>query len=481
MDALLDEILGDGNGGVVVGQEVIMPPPPLPAPPAVLHTHLLEDLGFSEGPALLTDLDGCNEDLFSCLPTNADLYRDCRFLSTIPADVIAWGDAYTPDRTAINIRAHGRMRPPALPTDERGLVGYHDALMAFFGEELRAREPGYVRVLGNFCSALYRYIRASTRQLHRQSAMRGRARSLTDMLHAAVAERYYREAARLARTLLLHMYLSLVREVSWASYAEQVLRQDVFSRLRYDLQQERQLSCIFQPILFVHGAIDVGGASVPRDRLRAINHVRERLNLPLVRCSAVEEAGQPPTTTPPFNSSRARSSGFLMLVIRAKLDAYSLAHPAAGSEVLRDHAYSRSANKANYGSSVEGMLDLSEETREVDVATSPPPVRVSLAPVGPGKTARASGPESGPRAGNDRDPRTHDVEPMDMEGVMDAMEAINDFDLSMLDDPPSPAIGAEVDTFNQGGFEVLDLADLEFEQMFVDALGIAGGRAHTQA
>ncbi|KAB2530164.1 hypothetical protein AMR77_25905 [Escherichia coli] len=160
-----------------------------------------------------------------------------------------------------------------------------------------------------------------------------------------------------------------------------------------------------------------------------------------------------------------------MLVIRAKLDAYSLAHPAAGLEVLRDHAYSRSANKANYGSSVEGMLDLSEETREVDVATSPPPVRVSLVPVGPGKTARASGPESGP----------HDVEPMDMEGVMDAMEAINDFDLSMLDDPPSPAIGAEVDTFNQGGFEVLDLADLEFEQMFVDALGIAGGRAHTQA
>ncbi|ARS01985.1 transactivating tegument protein VP16 [Macacine alphaherpesvirus 1] len=439
-----------------LSQAQIMPQPPVPVPPAALYNRLLEDLGFGDGPALCTILDSWNEDLFSGLPANPDLYRECQFLSTLPSDVVAWGDGHTPDRGPIDIRAHGSAPFPSLPARREDLPAYCEALTRFFRAELRAREESYRRVLANFCSALYRYLRASTRQLHRQAALKGRPRDLQEMLRAAVAERYYRETARLARVLFLHLYLFLVREILWAVYAEQVMRQDLFEGLCCDLEQARQLSCLFQPLLFVHGTVSVRGAAVAPARLREINYVRERLNLPLIRSAATEEPGAALTAAPALQTQRARSSGYFMTLIRVKLDAYSEGSGSEGAEVLREHAYSRRRERTNYGSSIEGLLELPDDT-DYDPDAPPPPPRLSFAAAPPRRRSAA------PRT----DVSLGDELRFDGDVSMTPSEALDDFDLTLLGDDDH-AGGLD----DAAAYASLDMADFEFEQMFTDALGI---------
>nr|AHM96097.1 transactivating tegument protein VP16 [Papiine alphaherpesvirus 2] len=442
-----------------LSQAQIMPQPPVPVPPAALYNRLLEDLGFGDGPALCTILDSWNEDLFSGLPANPDLYRECRFLSTLPGDVVAWGDAHAPDRGPIDIRAHGSAPFPSLPARREGLSAYCEALTRFFHSELRAREESYRRVLANFCSALYRYLRASTRQLHRQAALKGRPRDLQEMLRAAVAERYYRETARLARVLFLHLYLFLVREILWAVYAEQVMRQDLFEGLRCDLEQARQLSCLFQPLLFVHGALSVGGEPVSPARLRELNHVRERLNLPLIRSAATEEPGAALTAAPALQTQRARSSGYFMTLIRVKLDAYSeWSAGSEGAEVLREHAYSRRRERTNYGSSIEGLLELPDDA-DYDADAPPPPPRLSFATGAP-RRRRSAVPRTDVSLGDELR--------LDGDASMTPSEALDDFDLTLLGDDDDDRAGVPDDA----AYASLDMADFEFEQMFTDALGI---------
>ncbi|AAU88114.1 transactivating tegument protein VP16 [Cercopithecine alphaherpesvirus 2] len=440
-----------------LSQAQIMPPPPVPIPPAALYNRLLEDLGFGDGPALCTILDSWNEDLFSGLPANPDLYRECRFLSTLPGDVVAWGDAHAPDRAPIDIRAHGSAPFPSLPARREGLPAYCAALTRFFESELRAREESYRRVLANFCSALYRYLRASTRQLHRQAALKGRPRDLQEMLRASVAERYYRETARLARVMFLHLYLFLAREVLWAVYAEQVMRQDLFEGLRCDLEQARQLSCLFQPLLFVHGAISVRGAPVSAARLRELNHVRERLNLPLIRSAATEEPGAALTAAPALQTQQARSSGYFMTLIRVKLDAYSEGSAGSeGAEVLREHAYSRRRERTNYGSSIEGLLELPDDA-DYDPDAPPPPPRLSFATGSP-RRRRSTVPRTDVSLGDELC--------LDASPSMTPSEALDDFDLTLLGDDDHAG------TLDAAAYASLDMADFEFEQMFTDALGI---------
>ncbi|BAP00727.1 transactivating tegument protein VP16 [Pteropodid alphaherpesvirus 1] len=440
-----------------LSQAQILPPPPMPVPPASLFSRLLEDLGFSDGPALCTILDSWNEDLFSSLPLNTDLYQKCQFLSTLPSDVIAWGDAYVPDRAPIDIRARGQVSAPALPSHPHDLPSYRENLSRFFEAELRAREASYQRVLANFCSALYRYLRASTRQLHRQAAVKGRNRDLQDMLRATIAERYYRETARIARVLFLHLYLFLIRETLWATYAEQMMRQDLFETLCCDLAHETQLCSLFQPLLFMHGNITVQGTQVSPSRLQQINHIRERLNLPLIRSAAVEAPKAPLTSPPSFDASKPRASGFFMMLIRAKLDAYSSLTGSDSTTVLQEHAYSRQRGKNNYGSSIEGMLSLPDDDPFCPESALPAPKLSFLA--------------HPPHRRLDTPPITDlslgDELPLDEEEPMSLADALDDFDLEMFgDDDAAPIEGA--------AYEALDPADFEFEQMFADALGIDG-------
>lgn len=325
-------------------------------------------------------LDTWNEDLFSALPTNADLYRECKFLSTLPSDVVEWGDAYVPERAQIDIRAHGDVAFPTLPATRDGLGLYYEALSHFFHAELRAREESYRTVLANFCSALYRYLRASVRQLHRQAHMRGRDRDLGEMLRATIADRYYRETARLARVLFLHLYLFLTREILWAAYAEQMMRPDLFDCLCCDLESWRQLAGLFQPFMFVNGALTVRGVPIEARRLRELNHIREHLNLPLVRSAATEEPGAPLTTPPTLHGNQARASGYFMVLIRAKLDSYSSFTTSPSEAVMREHAYSRARTKNNYGSTIEGLLDLPDDDAPEEAGLAAP--RLSFLPAG---------------------------------------------------------------------------------------------------
>lgn len=290
------------------------------------------------------------------------------------------GDAYVPERAQIDIRAHGDVAFPTLPATRDGLGLYYEALSRFFHAELRAREESYRTVLANFCSALYRYLRASVRQLHRQAHMRGRDRDLGEMLRATIADRYYRETARLARVLFLHLYLFLTREILWAAYAEQMMRPDLFDCLCCDLESWRQLAGLFQPFMFVNGALTVRGVPIEARRLRELNHIREHLNLPLVRSAATEEPGAPLTTPPTLHGNQARASGYFMVLIRAKLDSYSSFTTSPSEAVMREHAYSRARTKNNYGSTIEGLLDLPDDDAPEEAGLAAP--RLSFLPAG---------------------------------------------------------------------------------------------------
>ncbi len=407
-------------------------------------------------------LDTWNEDLFSGFPTNADMYRECKFLSTLPSDVIDWGDAHVPERSPIDIRAHGDVAFPTLPATRDELPSYYEAMAQFFRGELRAREESYRTVLANFCSALYRYLRASVRQLHRQAHMRGRNRDLREMLRTTIADRYYRETARLARVLFLHLYLFLSREILWAAYAEQMMRPDLFDGLCCDLESWRQLACLFQPLMFINGSLTVRGVPVEARRLRELNHIREHLNLPLVRSAAAEEPGAPLTTPPVLQGNQARSSGYFMLLIRAKLDSYSSVATSEGESVMREHAYSRGRTRNNYGSTIEGLLDLPDD----DDA----PAEAGL--VAPRMSFLSAGQR--PRSLSITAPLTDvslgDELRLDGEEVdMTPADALDDFDLEMLGDVESPSPGMTHDPVSYGA---LDVVDFEFEQMFTDALGI---------
>lgn len=443
-----------------LSQAQLMPSPPMPVPPAALFNRLLDDLGFSAGPALCTMLDTWNEDLFSALPTNADLYRECKFLSTLPSDVVEWGDAYVPERAQIDIRAHGDVAFPTLPVTRDGLGLYYEALSRFFHAELRAREESYRTVLANFCSALYRYLRASVRQLHRQAHMRGRDRDLGEMLRATIADRYYRETARLARVLFLHLYLFLTREILWAAYAEQMMRPDLFDCLCCDLESWRQLAGLFQPFMFVNGALTVRGVPIEARRLRELNHIREHLNLPLVRSAATEEPGAPLTTPPTLHGNQARASGYFMVLIRAKLDSYSSFTTSPSEAVMREHAYSRARTKNNYGSTIEGLLDLPDDDAPEEAGLAAP--RLSFLPAGHTRRLSTAPPT---------DVSLGDELPLDGEDVaMAHADALDDFDLDMLGDGDSPGPGFT--PHDSAPYGALDMADFEFEQMFTDALGI---------
>nr|QBH78544.1 UL48 [Human alphaherpesvirus 2] len=445
-----------------LSQAQLMPSPPMPVPPAALFNRLLDDLGFSAGPALCTMLDTWNEDLFSGFPTNADMYRECKFLSTLPSDVIDWGDAHVPERSPIDIRAHGDVAFPTLPATRDELPSYYEAMAQFFRGELRAREESYRTVLANFCSALYRYLRASVRQLHRQAHMRGRNRDLREMLRTTIADRYYRETARLARVLFLHLYLFLSREILWAAYAEQMMRPDLFDGLCCDLESWRQLACLFQPLMFINGSLTVRGVPVEARRLRELNHIREHLNLPLVRSAAAEEPGAPLTTPPVLQGNQARSSGYFMLLIRAKLDSYSSVATSEGESVMREHAYSRGRTRNNYGSTIEGLLDLPDDDNA--------PAEAGL--VAPRMSFLSAGQR--PRRLSTTAPITDvslgDELRLDGEEVdMTPADALDDFDLEMLGDVESPSPGMTHDPVSYGA---LDVDDFEFEQMFTDAMGI---------
>ncbi|RXF07759.1 hypothetical protein EG870_16065, partial [Enterococcus faecalis] len=122
------------------------------------------------------------------------------------------------------------------------LPAYVAAVERFFVSTLRAREERYARLLDAYCRAVLRYLHAQARRDE------GRLRQL-------VRGRYYRDVARLARLLFLHLYVATARELSWRLHADQVVAQDVFMSLRYEWDQTRQLTCLFHPVLFNHGVV----------------------------------------------------------------------------------------------------------------------------------------------------------------------------------------------------------------------------------
>uniref|UniRef100_A0AAU0K8H6 Alpha trans-inducing protein n=1 Tax=Anatid alphaherpesvirus 2 TaxID=3080522 RepID=A0AAU0K8H6_9ALPH len=334
-------------------------PPPSPAPPSALYTRLLRELDFPEGPTVLTLLEKMNADLFTCLPLNEHLYNEAKLLSVSPEEVLdaAAEDAPFPSYPPIDLNAHCSLDLPVPPDDEGELPAYVDAVQRFFVAEVEARERAYLAIFLGYCRAIALYIQ---RQAARDArTLRGRANADETRRRAvkAVGARYYREAARIAKTLYTHLYLSVVRETSSRLRATQAPKQNVFVYMRYEWMQERQFWCLFHPVIFNHGVVMVEGRALAPKDLRALNFIRAELGLPAIRCGLVEEPGVPLTETPDFSATSPRSSGFLIQCIRTKMDRYSKLHPATPpTSAALDHPYAKNADAVNYGSTVEGLL-----------------------------------------------------------------------------------------------------------------------------
>nr|P30020.1 RecName: Full=Tegument protein VP16 homolog; AltName: Full=Alpha trans-inducing protein; AltName: Full=Alpha-TIF [Bovine herpesvirus type 1.1 (strain P8-2)]CAA77682.1 alpha gene transinducing factor [Bovine alphaherpesvirus 1] len=293
-------------------------PPPRPAPLAALLERMQAELGFPDGPALLRAMERWNEDLFSCLPTNADLYADAALLSADADAVVgAMYLAVPGDAERLDLNAHANQPLPAPPASEEGLPEYVAGVQAHFLAELRAREERYAGLFLGYCRALLQHLRAT--------AARGRgaagAGAQADRLRQLVAARYYREASRLARLAFAHMYVATAREVSWRLHSQQSQAQGVFVSLYYAWPQRRQFTCLFHPVLFNHGVVALEDGFLDAAELRRLNYRRRELGLPLVRAGLVEVEVGPLVEEPPFSGSLPRALGFLNYQVRAKMGA----------------------------------------------------------------------------------------------------------------------------------------------------------------
>ncbi|MFK7725480.1 TetR/AcrR family transcriptional regulator C-terminal domain-containing protein [Pilosibacter sp. HC1M1C21] len=123
-------------------------------------------------------------------------------------------------------------------------------------------------------------------------------------------------------------------------------------------------------------------------------------------------------------------------------------------------AYSRARTKNNYGSTIEGLLDLPDDDAPEEAGLAAP--RLSFLPAG--HTRRLStAPPTDVSLGDELHLDGEDV-------AMAHADALDDFDLDMLGDGDSPGPGFT--PHDSAPYGALDMADFEFEQMFTDALGI---------
>ncbi|AID52754.1 transactivating tegument protein VP16 [Falconid herpesvirus 1] len=386
IDAMLYEPVLPSPSGAPSARKLALPPPRA-APPGTLYTRLLRELEFPEGPALLTLLEKLNADMFSCMPINEHLYREAKLLSVSPEDILAVVEDDSGSSTSaapINLNAHGALELPVPPDDEGNLSSYVAAVQDFFLSELEAREKAYIALFLGYCHALASYIRRAAYRELRTVRGKTKADEVRSKARKFIASRYYREAARFAKLIYLHLYLTTTRETSTRLRAVQFPKQNMFVYMRYDWRQERQFWCLFHPVLFNHGVVLVEGRPLLPRELRALNFIRTEFGLPVVRCGLVEEPGTQLTEMPSFSGSAPRAAGFLVQLIRAKMETYSRLNPKAPpAPVALDHPYAKSKSGVNYGSSVEG-LTVGDPDPERPLPGDPvPPPAVSVAPPTP--------------------------------------------------------------------------------------------------
>ncbi|AII81345.1 tegument protein [Equid alphaherpesvirus 1] len=334
-------------------------PPPKAASPSALYQRLQGELGFPEGQTLLSAMEKWNEDMFSALPGHVDLYTEIVLLSTSVDEVVRAGldslptpSHYSPE---VDLNAHGDEPFPEVPALEDDLEIYVISAQRFYLSELRTREEHYARLLRGYCVALLHYLYGSAKRQLRGS---GSDASLMHKFKQVVRDRYYREAANLARLLYLHLYVSVTREVSWRLHASQVINQGVFVSLHYTWAQRRKFECLFHPVLFNHGVVILENDPLEFHDLQRINYRRRELGLPLIRAGLIEEENSPLEAEPLFSGKLPRTIGFLTHQIRTKMEAYSDAHPATPLFPLAEHSYSkRIGGRPSYGTTTEAMMD----------------------------------------------------------------------------------------------------------------------------
>ncbi|ABU49245.1 UL48 [anatid alphaherpesvirus 1] len=367
-DTLLDDTsMGYANGtnnfkypsGVPVSpaqfSKRIALPPPRPSAPRVLYVRLLRELEFPEASTILSTFELMNMDLFSCLPRNEDLYRNAALLSGSVTEVIEASEI--PIDGEIDLNAHGSKQLPIPPSNEWEIPNYVEAVQQFFLSELRAREESYLKLFLGYCRAIVNYIKSAATRGVRGCRIMDRKSEANKRMRRMIADRYYREAARLAKVLYLHLYLSVAREISSRLCATQMQVQNVFVYMRYEWQQYRQFTCLFHPIMFNHGVVLLNGEPLQAQKLREVNYIRFKLGLPVIRCGLVEEHDKPLVEEPRFYGNLPRSSGFLTELIRSKMEAYSELRPTSPSSISNDHTYAKQLDKVNFGSTREAILD----------------------------------------------------------------------------------------------------------------------------
>ncbi|BAB16558.1 UL48 protein [Gallid alphaherpesvirus 3] len=329
-------------------------PSPNPNPPNRLYNRLLHELDFTEGPSLLSRLEKLNVDLFSCFPINGHLYEHATLLSVSPSEVL---DAASEEKwayTAINLNEHCGMEVPRPPLTKDGLPVYVTEIQKFFSMELEAREKSYVTLLCGYCRALACYLRQGANEPSRCDMCVGGS----ETPRRSIAGAYYREAARFARLLYMHLYLSVTRDVSRRLEASQRKRQNLFADLRCDWHQLRHFQCLFQPVIFNHGVVIVEGRALTAAELRTQNYVRSELGLPVMRCELVEERGMPLTAPPAFLANAPRASAYLFQCIKSKLEVYSLMHPPRPRSSARGESgrAGKAGPSCGHGTIVKAML-----------------------------------------------------------------------------------------------------------------------------
>nr|WGL40875.1 transactivating tegument protein VP16 UL48 [Psittacid alphaherpesvirus 6] len=353
----------------------------LPAPPVMnigaLTLRLGRELSFPEASAFHEKLGSWNADLFSCMPANERIYEDVKLLSQNPEDVLDAVEEHMRDApryhtTSVDLNQHGTVELPEVPDRVEDMPTYVEQVQRYFLSELEAREEAYAKLFFGYLIALVRHIARQAARDSRGIRVVDREAEIRRRTLKAIVGRYYHDAARLAKTIYLHMFLSVTREAARRLSATQSKKKDLFVHCIYEWKGERQLFCLFQPVMQNHGVSTVDGAPLTAEMLRNVNYIRVSLGLLPVRCRMLETQGEKLTEAPPFSNAEPRSSWYLSQKILQKLGSYHRKRNQSKPADI-DHPYSRRLDSRNYGSTLECMLEPPDPEREFPCDPYEPP------------------------------------------------------------------------------------------------------------
>ncbi|AIU39253.1 transactivating tegument protein VP16 [Testudinid alphaherpesvirus 3] len=332
---------------------------------AFLLEEIKADLGITISQNEFAALKAVNYDLCGSFPSHIHLYQHLEALSPYPEDVYrVASDTEVPIADSVNLQLLPLVDPPSLSNTSDPLVYLQD-VGRYFLSVLLLREPEYIKYFHNCCVYHAKYLKLSAQSIKRVSDINrhqrrsgslqdeNRANVIREEAYRKIETLYYRNIKQMAAVIMLEMLRRVSVDVSEVLYREQMRHQELFKGVTYTWANERELACLFQPLLFHTGPVFLhtreGDGPIPETKAVEINTIRRTLGLPMLVIDLVGDRQCLPSGTDDIRQLAAKSDkqqptffDHLGKWVGLKINAFE--RPKSG-----DHLYASPVGKVTQG------------------------------------------------------------------------------------------------------------------------------------